>query len=96
MSNLRKEESDDSGIDSIFSMLNDMEEKINGVDLSALNVDKNEFKKESCHYDLVKEFQKLENDREINRSHPEMMNNMKQVMILLDAVKQFMPKNDEW
>jgi len=91
MSNPRNEESDDeSGLESIFSMLNEMEQKINEIDISKLNVNVEKLKNEG-DFDLTEEFQKLENDRDFNRSHPEMLNNLKQVMILMDAVKQFMP-----
>ncbi len=94
MSNRRKEESDDP-FETIFStILNDMEKKMNGIDLSKFNVNADEFKKEESHYDLAKEFQKLENDKDINRSHPEMMDKLKLVMILMDAVKEVIPPNN--
>ncbi len=93
----RKEESDHA-FETIFStMLNDMEKKINGIDLSNFNKIKEELNKQEIkptdteHFDLIKEFEKIENDTEINQTHPEMINNLKQVMFLIDTLKQFMP-----
>jgi hypothetical protein len=92
MSNRAKanqEEKDD--IENIFSeLLEETENNIKGLDLSVLNLTPNEINdiKRQGHYDLDEEFQKLENDNEAKK-YPEILNNLKQVKILIDALNQF-------
>lgn len=76
-------------IENIFNdLLKDVENKINGIDLSVLNLSPEDMKSEG-RYDLDKEFKNLENDKDAQK-HPELINNLKQVKIMMDALKQFM------